>query len=89
MSYILLAAYTAVMRSTQGAFHAIQLDAHTRAMARLQHRAQVMQQGLDLPPVNIAAHRFLQNGMQYALVFMAHTKLLRLRPAHADGFTPF
>lgn len=70
---IVFAAHTAVMRTVQRAFNAVQLKAQPRAMARLDAGTQMLQQRLDVAPVNISADRFLQNGSQNTFVLVAHT----------------
>ena len=72
MADIVLFADAAMVGAMQGAVDAVEFDMHACTVARFDHSTQVMQQRLHLAPVNIAAHRLLENGLQYALMFLAH-----------------
>jgi hypothetical protein len=58
----LFVAYAAVMRMMQNAFDIVQDHSKTRAMAWLDGASQVMKQGFDLAPVDVAAHWILKYG---------------------------
>jgi len=72
MADIVLFADAAVVGAVQGTVHTVEFDMHACTVAGLDHGAQVMQQRLHFTPVNIAAHRFLEYGLQNALMFLAH-----------------
>ena len=82
MTDVLLAAHTAVVGPVQGADDAVQLDSHTRAMSGFDGGAQVVQQGLDIAPVNVAAQGFLEDGLEQAFVVKAHRDTLLYSESH-------
>lgn len=61
MTDIVLAAHSAVMWTVQRALDTIEYHPQTCAMTGFYGGAQVVQQRLDLPPVNIAADGLMKN----------------------------
>ncbi len=61
-----------MVRVMQKSFDTVQHDAKTRALYRFHCCAEVMQQRLDFPPVNVAAYRILEDGVDEVFVFMTH-----------------
>jgi hypothetical protein len=73
MSDVLLAAHAAVVGAVQGADDTVQLDLHARAVARFDNRAEVVQEGLDIAPVDIATQGFLKDGVEETFVAVTHS----------------
>ncbi len=71
---VLLVANVAVVRVMQESFDAIEHDAETRAVRRLDRGAEVIQQGFNLAPVDVAAQRILEDRAQQILVLMAQER---------------
>ena len=84
MAQVMLSADAAVVGSVQSAVDTVQFNVQACPVARCDHRAQVVQQRLDLAPVNIAADRFLEDGIKNALVLLTHGKDFRYPPALAQ-----
>jgi hypothetical protein len=74
MAQVMLSADTTVVGSVQSAVDTIQFNVQACAVARCDDGAQMVQKRLDLPPVNIAADRFLEDGIERALVLLTHGK---------------
>lgn len=72
MTYIVLGQGAAVMGTMELAFHPVQDDRQPRTMSALKLRAQVIQQGFDLPPVEVAADRLREDRFEDFLVFVTH-----------------
>jgi hypothetical protein len=72
MTDILLAAYPAVMGPVQRTDHGVQFHSHARAMAGLDHGAEMAQERFDLTPMDIAAEGFLKDRLEQAFVALAH-----------------
>ena len=70
--------HVAVMRAMQDVLDAMQPYTHTRARKRLGRCAEVMEQGLDLAPMNIRGKRLTEDGANPLCVFVAHGKRDRL-----------
>jgi len=75
MADIVFAAHAAVVRTVQGPFNAVELKAQACTMPGFDTGTQMLQQRLDIAPVNVSADRLLKNGAQDTLVFVAHTML--------------
>ena len=75
MTYVMLAAHAAVVRTVQRPFNAVKLKAQTRTMPGFDTGAQMLQQRFHIAPVNVSAYRILKNGAQDALVFVTHNML--------------
>jgi len=61
-----------MVRVMQDAFNTIQFDTKARTMYGFDAGAEMMQKRLDFAPVNVAADRVLENGMNQIDVFVAH-----------------
>ncbi len=64
----------AVMRMVQEYFNAIELHAEACAVRRLDGCAEMMQQGLDLAPVDVGADRVVKDRPQQVRVLVAHCR---------------
>lgn len=69
---VVLRAGRAVVRMVQEEFDAIEHDAEARAMAGFDGGAEMVEQGLDLPPVNVGAWRVGEDGVKQVGVLVAH-----------------
>jgi hypothetical protein len=72
MADILLAAHAAVVGTMQGADNPVQLDLHARTVAGFDNGADVVQERLDIAPVNIAAQGVLEDVPEQAVVAVSH-----------------
>jgi hypothetical protein len=72
MSNFLLCAGGAVMGPMKESFHAIQNDTKICAMMRLHLCTQMRQERFDFTPMDVAAYRAIENGMQQIPVLVAH-----------------
>ena len=72
MAQVMLSADPTVVGSVQGAVDTVQFNVQACAVAWCDDGAQTVQQRLDLPPVNITADRFLEDGIKNALVLLTH-----------------
>jgi hypothetical protein len=64
--------HVAVMGSMQDSFDSIQPDPQTGTGEGLHRCSQVMKQGLDVPPMNIAARRLTKDDPNQVFMFVAH-----------------
>ena len=69
---VVAGADAAVVRVVQEVGDAIQRDLEARSVGGLQVGAQVIEQGLDLAPVDVAGWCFVEDAVQEVVVFMAH-----------------
>ena len=69
----------AVVRPVEDAFDAVQFHPQTRPGQRHDRGAQVMQQRLDLPPMNIAARRLAEDRSYQLFVLVAHAPSSRVQ----------
>lgn len=67
------------MRVMQIPFNTIQHHTETGALDRLDSGAQVMQQGFDFAPVDVATDRILKDGVNQMFVLVAHGNFRLLR----------
>jgi len=65
-------AYITLMRVMQKTLKTIQSDMKTRTMSRGNAGPQMMQQGLNLPPMYIATHRVMENRTQQTIMLVTH-----------------
>lgn len=72
MAQVVLAADTAVVRAMQAAVDAIKVNVHARPVARCDDSAKRFKQRFDLPPVNVATDRLLENRIKNTLVLLTH-----------------
>ena len=68
----LLGENVAVVGMVQGAFYAVQQHAKPCPLDGLHAGAQMMQQGFDFTPVNVAADRVLEDRADQVYVLVAH-----------------
>jgi hypothetical protein len=73
MADVLFAAHAAVVGTVQCADNTVQLDLHARAVARFDDSAEVVQEGLDIAPVDIATQGFLKDDMEETFVTVTHS----------------
>ena len=64
--------FVAVVRTMQDAFDSIQPHPHTRTREGFHCCSQVMQEGLDIPPMNIAARGITKDSANKVFVFVSH-----------------
>lgn len=72
---ILASENAALMRVMEEKLAAVQHHAKARSMDGVDFSAQMMQQGLDFPPVDVGAGRILKKTMQQVQMFVAHSGL--------------
>jgi len=72
MLNVLSAERISVMRAMQDAFVAVQLHAHTGAGQLLDGSAEMMEQRLDLAPVDVRVDRVVEDRAKQVLVLVTH-----------------
>ena len=72
MLNVLSAERVSVMGSMQDALVPVQLHAHTGAGKRLDAGAEVIEQRLDLAPVDVPADRVVEDRAEQVLVLVTH-----------------
>jgi len=66
------------MGAMQDVLDFVQPYPHTRPRQRLHRRTQVVEEGLNLAPMNVSACRLAEDGTNQVLVFMAHGVIWRV-----------
>ena len=74
--YIIAIQHIAVVRMVKKSLYLIQRNAKARAMGGFDLSPQVMQQGLHLAPMNIAANRVVENRAKQIRVLVAHVRFI-------------
>ena len=73
-----LAEFVAMVRMVHGKLMPVQRDAKSRAVARVDACAKMMEQRLDFTPLNIAAQRVMENCLQDIAVLVAHGAMMQI-----------
>lgn len=85
MADIVLVTNPAVVGSVQGSLDAVQSYPQPCTVPRLDRPSQMLHQGFQLTPVDIAADRLLEYGLQQSLVFLTHGEGLAIGESVAMG----
>ena len=73
-----LAEFVAMVWMVHGKFMPVQRDAETRAVARVDACAKMMEQRLDFTPLNIAAQRVVEYCLKDIPVLVAHGAMMQI-----------